>query len=279
MTKRVLVVEDSDALRDWLTRVLQRAEYGVTQATSGEEAITMLQQTGDQRMPFDVVITDIMMGDVDGVKVMQAARNQPSPPEVILVTSYGSLETAAHAVRLGAFDYLQKPVQPHVLLTQVAAAAERRAERLRQATEAAAWRAVADVVSKVLPNETSAIPSAAPKAERYLTVGLLQIDTQRREIWFNNERVAVTPIEYTILITLGETPAIVVTYGELVRRTHAIAVSEREAYGLLRTHVRNLRHKIERNYLISVRGVGYMLDASGQVEGEWENAVEIPTDE
>lgn len=106
MTVRILVVEDSDALRDWLTRVLHRAGYTITQAVDGEEALALLRQTGEYREPFDVVISDIMMGKVDGVQVTQAARNQAEPPEVILLTSQGSLDTATQAVRLGAFDYL-----------------------------------------------------------------------------------------------------------------------------------------------------------------------------
>lgn len=271
MTVRILVVEDSDALRDWLTRVLHRAGYTITQAADGEEALALLRQTGEYREPFDVVISDIMMGKVDGVQVTQAARNQAEPPEVILLTSQGSLDTATQAVRLGAFDYLPKPVQPPVLLARVAAAIERRAEQLRQAGEAAAWRAVAEVVGKVQPGDTAVVAAAEVKIARYRTVGRLQIDTQRRELWFDTQRISVTPIEYTIMASLAETAGAVFSYGELVQRTHAIALSEREAYGLLRTHVRNLRHKIERSYLVSVRGVGYTLDATGDATSGVQN--------
>ena len=267
MTVRILVVEDSDALRDWMTRVLQRSEYAVTQAASGEEALALLRQTGEYREPFDVVISDIIMGEVDGVAVTQAARNQSEPPEVILLTSHGSLDTAATALRLGAFDYLQRPVQQSLLIARVQAAAERRAERLRQAGEAAAWRAVAEVVGKVQPSDSAAgLAVVETKVVRYRTIGQLQIDTQRRELWFDTQRIQVTPIEYTIISSLAEMPGSVMGYGDLVQRTHAIALSEREAYGLLRTHVRNLRHKIERSYIVSVRGVGYMLDASGEAD-------------
>lgn len=268
MTVHVLVVEDNDSLREWLTRVLHNAGYTVTQAMSGEDALTLLQQTGAYRVPFDVVISDIVMGAVNGIDVIHAARSQLQPPEVILMTSHGNLDTAITAVRLGAFDYMQKPVQPPLLLARVAVAAERRADRLQQTREAAAWRAVADVVNRVQPSAPADLTETKP--ERYRTVGRLKIDTQRREIWFDGELVAVTPIEYTILAALSERPAVVVTYSALAQRTHAAMLSEREAYGLLRTHMRNLRRKIERGYLISVRGVGYMLDASGQAAGDEE---------
>jgi len=268
MTINVLVVEDSAPLREWMARVLERAGNAVTQAAGGEEALTLLQQAGEYRAPFDVVISDIVMGRVDGVKVTQVAREHPEPPEVILLTGHGSLDTASRVVRLGAFDYLQKPVAPQLLVERVAAAAEQRAERLRLAEEAAAWRAVVEAVGKVQLGGAPAEAAPAARGERYRSVGRLQLDTQRHEVWFDGQSVAITPIEYTILNILTETPGVVVPYGALVRHTHGIAMSEREAYGLLRTHVRNLRHKIDRDYLISVRSVGYMLDAPSQAAAD-----------
>ena len=273
MAIKVLIVEDSAPLRDWLARVFQHAGYLITQTRDGEEALALLQHPDENRTPFDVVISDIIMGEIDGVKVTQAARGLSEPPEVILLTGYANLDTATRAVRLGAFDYIQKPAQPHHLLERVAAAADLRRARLKQAEEAAAWRAVAAVVGKVQPNDAPVMRGPAEaKTERYRTVGQLQIDIQRREVWFDGQLVAVTPIEYTILHVLAETPAIVVTYGELGRHTHGMMLSEREAYGLLRTHVRNLRHKIDRGYLISVRGAGYMLDAPDRAEVDMQPA-------
>ena len=266
MTVHVLVVEDSAPLRDWLARVFQRADYAVTQAASGESALALLRQTGEYRAPFDVVVSDLVMGEVGGVEVTRAARSQPDPPEVILLTSNGTLDSATAAVRLGAFDYLLKPARPPLLLERIAAAARQRTERLRQSTEAAAWRSVAELFSRMQPSDPLATaPPVEPKPERYRAIGQLQIDTQRREVWFAGQAITITPIEYTILSALAETPTVVMTYGALAQRTHAAVLSEREAYGLLRTHVRNLRRKIARSYLVSMRGVGYMLDASGQV--------------
>jgi DNA-binding response OmpR family regulator len=268
MSIQVLVVEDSEALRGWLARVLQQGGCTVTQAEGGEQALTLLRQTGATRAPFDVVLSDIVMGGVGGVEVMQAARGQPEPSEVILLTSNGTLDTAAAAVRLGAFDYLLKPVRPAVLLERVEAAANQRATRRRQADEAAAWRAVAQVMRQVQPNPEGDTGAAALEAktrppDRYQAVGPLRLDTQRRELWIAGTQVGVTPIEYTILSVLAAQPGVVLTYGALAQRTHGATLGEREAYGLLRTHMRNLRRKIGREYLVSVRGVGYMVDVGG----------------
>lgn len=267
MTAQILVIDDSNVLREWLARLLKQHGYIVTQAASGEEALTLLRQTGAQRPPFDVVITDIVMGEVDGVEVTRAARSHPAPPEVILLTSHGDLATATAAVRLGAYDYLLKPARSALLLERVAAAAEQRQEQLRQASEAAAWRAVADVVRQIRPGTVAADATpATPPPARYRTIGQIEIDTQRREVRYDGAIIALTPIEYTILNVLAETPAAVVTYSDLAQHTHAATLNEREAYALLRTHVRNLRRKIDPDYLVSVRGIGYMLDTPKLLE-------------
>lgn len=271
MAINILLVEDSIPLRAWLARVLQRAGHVITQAGSGEEALALLQQTGAYRPPFDVVISDIVMGEIDGVRVTQVARSHVEPPEVILLTGHGDFESATKVLRFGAFDYLRKPVQPSLLLERVAQAAERRRDRLTQAQQAAAWRAVTEVIRSVqaaahLPSDEA----PPPKSERYCEAGRLLIDTQRHEVRFDGALIVLTPIEYTILSVLAKTPGVVVAYGALVQHSHGIVASEREAYGLLRTHVRNLRHKIEPSCLISVRGVGYMLDAPGGAESQQE---------
>lgn len=260
MTINLLLVDDTRALREWLSRALIQAGYLVTQASSGEEALALLLQAGGNRIPFDVVITDIVMGAVDGIQVVSAARSQPDPPEVILITSHGTVDTAMAALRLGAFDYLMRPIQTPALLERVRAAVARRAEQRQQAEEAAAWRSVAEAFNQIQLGAKPPDATTTAKPERYYTLGQLWIDTHRHEVRFAGQPLAVTPIEYMILVCLAETPAMVVTYGVLVQHTHAITLSEREAYNLLRTHIRNLRRKIDPSYLISVRGVGYILD-------------------
>jgi DNA-binding response OmpR family regulator len=69
----------------------------------------------------------------------------------------------------------------------------------------------------------------------------------------------MTPTEYTLLTCLATTPGRVVTYSDIANQTHSEHLDDTEAHELLRWHVRNLRHKLDRRYLVSVRGVGYML--------------------
>ncbi len=257
-----------------IARALQKASYEVTQAPDGETAIGLLQTENGSLTPYDVVVTDIVMGDVDGVQVTSIARKQPNAPEVILLTGHGSLETAMSAIQSGVFDYLLKPLRLTQLLERVSAAVEQRATRLRQAGQAEAWARIAEVVSstqvppvdQVQPPVSEATNATGPAPQpnrggRYLKAGALTIDTHRHEIRFYEEQVRVTPTEYVILSCLAEFPGRVFTYLEIARRTHGTNIDETEAHSLLRTHIRNLRRKIERSYISSVRGVGYMLDA------------------
>jgi two-component system response regulator QseB len=100
---------------------------------------------------------------------------------------------------------------------------------------------------------------------RDLCAGALRVDTYRHEVWFDERRVHVTPTEFAILAHLAATPEQVVGYGDLARHTHGedLAWNEADARDVLRYHIRNLRRKIDRRYLASVRGAGYMLDPQG----------------
>src|SRR5688572_20397750 len=105
MTRPHILVVDNDAdMIATLEHHLADEGWRVSTATSGDDARTMLT-TQD----VDVVLTDLVMEDVDGFALLRAAQSAPSRPRVLLMTAFGSLETAIEAIREGAFDYLTKP--------------------------------------------------------------------------------------------------------------------------------------------------------------------------
>lgn len=125
---RLLLVEDDEAARISLSRVLSRVGYQIEMAPDGEQALAMLAApAGGQQ--FDVVLTDLLLHEVDGVQVLKFARQLPDPPEVVMLTGYGTLHTAIEALRAGAFDYLLKPCKPEDLLRCIGEAFRRRQER------------------------------------------------------------------------------------------------------------------------------------------------------
>ena len=100
----LLVVDDDPVTINLLKEVLSKEGYDVKTALSGEEAIVC----GMDNL-FDLVITDVRMGDKDGMDVLRSFKKIAPEPTVIMVTAFGSIETAIEAIREGAFDYISKP--------------------------------------------------------------------------------------------------------------------------------------------------------------------------
>lgn len=249
MSARILLVEDDATTRRLLASGLASAGYDVADAPDGETAVALLGEC-----QFDVVVSDIRMRRVDGVQVLKAARDRPEPPAVIMLTGYSTVESAVAALRLGAYDYLQKPCELRDLLDRVAGALRRREEERRAALVMRLAREIA------VMGDAPAAP-AAPRRDTTLQIGQLQIDRPRRQVTFAGRALRLTPIEYALLCCLAEAEGRVVGYDAIVRCTHSLSVDDDEAQALLRSHVHNLRHKLDPAYIVGVRGAGYMLQA------------------
>jgi len=100
----LLVVDDDPVTIDLLKEVLSKEGYEVSTALSGEEAITRGMDN-----PFDIIITDVRMGEKDGMEVLRFFKKNAPETTVILITAFGSIETAIEAIREGAYDYISKP--------------------------------------------------------------------------------------------------------------------------------------------------------------------------
>ncbi len=101
----VLIVDDEAPIRESLQDVLRDEGYGAATAESGEACLDQLR-----RKTFDVVLLDIWLPGMDGLDVLQKIRELESPPEVIIISGHGTIETAVRATKLGAFDFLEKPL-------------------------------------------------------------------------------------------------------------------------------------------------------------------------
>jgi two-component system, NtrC family, nitrogen regulation response regulator NtrX len=101
----VLIVDDEASIRDSLQGVLQDEGYKTSSAENGEACLEMLN-----KKPFDLVLLDIWLPGMDGLDVLQKIRELENPPEVIIISGHGTIETAVRATKLGAFDFLEKPL-------------------------------------------------------------------------------------------------------------------------------------------------------------------------
>jgi two-component system response regulator AtoC len=138
MASRILVVDDEHNIRAALAKILERAGYEVTTAENGDHALRLLYDVA-----FDLVITDLKMVGTDGMDVFRAAKQRYPEAEVILLTAYGTIESAVEAMKAGAYDYLAKPADPDRLVHLVAKALEHKSlrEEVRQLREEIATKA------------------------------------------------------------------------------------------------------------------------------------------
>ncbi|MBX3161648.1 MAG: sigma-54-dependent Fis family transcriptional regulator [Deltaproteobacteria bacterium] len=107
----ILVVEDDAAMRDLLTEELADAGYAV-ESTGGASVGLELSRANR----FDLIITDLRMPEMDGFDLIRGVMALPDPPHVVMITAFGSIETAIRAVKLGAYDYITKPFEIEELL-------------------------------------------------------------------------------------------------------------------------------------------------------------------
>lgn len=121
---RLLIAEDEANLRLVLQKELQRLGYRVHAAPDGEAALRKLEESN-----VDVMLCDINMPRMDGMELLRKVHERPNPPEVIMLTGQGTIETAVEAMKIGAYDYLTKPYSINELDVRVRQAAEKR--RLR----------------------------------------------------------------------------------------------------------------------------------------------------
>ena len=120
---RVLVVDDEENLRHWLKMILTDANYQMDEASSGEEALKKFENS-----TYDFVLCDIRMPKMDGPALLREMRHRQIPATVIMMSAYGSEETAVEAMKAGAYDYISKPFRQDEILLVMRKAEER--ERL-----------------------------------------------------------------------------------------------------------------------------------------------------
>ena len=118
----VLVVDDEEDFLETIVKRLKKRKVSAIGVKSGEEALEVIKEK-----PIDVVILDIKMpGGMDGIETLREIKKIQPICEVILLTGHGSMETSIEGMKLGAFDYLLKPVKLEELLPKLADAFEKK---------------------------------------------------------------------------------------------------------------------------------------------------------
>jgi two-component system OmpR family response regulator len=223
---RVLIVEDAARMATLLRRGLQEEGYAVDIAGNGEDAVWMATE-----QPYDVIVLDLMLPDIDGFEVCRRIRAADRGASVLMLTARDAVEDRVRGLDAGADDYLTKPFAFPELLARVRALVRR-------------------------------APQERPPV---LVVDDLTLDPATKTVERGTTTLSLTPKEFALLEYFMRYP------GEVLTRTRLIDHVWDFAYdgdsNVVEVYVRYLREKIDRPFkrdsIETVRGVGYRLRAEG----------------
>lgn len=133
---RILVADDEEGIREFLAESLEKEGHEIVQAVDGAEALALARAE-----PFDVVLTDLKMPKLDGMSLVRTLRTEQPDVEVIVLTAFGDVATAVEAMKLGVFDYLQKPVSSPAAVRDLVKKALGRRKQMAQPSESAPAKA------------------------------------------------------------------------------------------------------------------------------------------
>jgi DNA-binding response OmpR family regulator len=263
-TASVMVVDDEAVARVSLAEILRLEGYQVATAASGEEALSLLSRSD----PFDLMVLDLKMPGMDGLEVTKKVRAQSPGTVIILLTAFATLETAIQAIRNGAHDYLLKPCPVAEVLQSVhKGLAKRQQEQQRQHLVSRLQRTLSELVTVEGTDEVE--EAVSPQPSRFIQVRDVLVDRQKHVAMLEGQPLDLTPTEFKILVCLLETPDQVWSPQELVRRAQGYETDAWGARAIVRVHIRRLRKKMEVDpsnpqYILNVRGVGYVFSSSSQ---------------
>ena len=123
--KRLLIIDDEANMRHMLSTVLKKADYLVDAASDGEAGLKMIDQA-----QYEFILCDIKMPNMGGMEFLEAARDKLNGTTVIMMSAYGSIDTAIEAMKLGAYDYISKPFKTDEVYLTLKKAEER--EKLKR---------------------------------------------------------------------------------------------------------------------------------------------------
>jgi len=242
MKSNILVVDDEPVARQSLSEILRLEGYAVNSVPNGQAAVEYVRTH-----PVEIMVVDLRMPGMDGLEVIQVV-NQISPEtEVILLTAFGTTETAIQALRLRVHDYLLKPAPPAQVVNSVKKGLVRREARLKARGGSSVAMEVDDGPLEITLKDGT------------------HIDLSRRQVRKKDQVIHLTPAEGRLLRVLIENPGRVYSHRELVLLVQGYDTSQREAPEILRPLVSRLRHKLEAfpslsDRVVSVRGTGYLYE-------------------
>jgi OmpR family response regulator RpaB len=228
--EKILVVDDEVSIRRILETRLTMIGYSVLTASNGEEALFMFKKESP-----NLIILDIMMPKLDGYGVCEEIRRTSDVP-IIILTALGDIMDRITGLELGADDYIVKPFSPKELEARIKAILRR----------------------SITNGNFYNLPSSG-----ILTVGLLKIDTNRRQTYKNNERIRLTGMEFSLLELLISRSGEAFSRAAILQEVWGYTPERHVDTRVVDVHISRLRAKLEHDpsnpdLILTARGVGYL---------------------
>lgn len=252
---QILIVDDEPNVRFVLENSLKHEGYEIDMAQHGAEALQKITQT-----TYDLILLDLQMSPIDGLQVLQAARDRDNCVTVIILTAHSSVESAVEALRWGAFDYLLKPTSPENLRKRVAEGLSDRQQNLYKRRLLHQMEQLRQTFSEL---DDAGVTEITSSSTRFVTSGKLVIDRHHRQATLDNELLDLTSAEFDILLCLVKAAPQPLSPRELVNSALGYDSDETKAREVIKWHIHHLRRKVEPEpttpcYIKTVRYKGYM---------------------
>jgi len=253
----ILIVDDEPNVRFVLEDSLNHEGYIIHTAANGVEALKKLEQ-----FPYDLLLLDLKMEPVGGLEVLNFVREEDSELVVIILTAYSSVESAAEAVRLGAFDYLIKPTTPEIIRQRVQEGLQYRQQSLQYQDLLSQIDSLHQTLKDLVINNQPILSPVSNK-QRFVRSGKLVIDRHRHLVTLDGSLLDLTTTEFDLLLCLVKATPELLSPRQLVNRALGYDTDEIEARDIIKWHIHHLRRKIEPDpahprYIKTVRHKGYM---------------------
>jgi len=217
---KILIVDDEKDIIEFLQYNFEKEGYRVFTALNGSDGKTIARKENPE-----LILLDIMMPGMDGVELCKELRELPEFEDTLIVflTARGEDYSQIAGFEVGADDYITKPVRPRVLIARVKALLKRKSKTAAE--------------------------------DNRIDINSLIIDKDKREVILDNEAIHIPKIEFELLVLLASHPGKIFSREEIYARVwgNEVFVSDRT----LDVHIRKLREKIGKDYIKTIKGVGY----------------------
>lgn len=200
---KILVIDDQKSIRNTLKEILEYEKHKVATAQTGMEGLQLLDKE-----KFDIVLCDIKMPEMDGIEVLQKVMEKAPEMPVIMISGHGNIDTAVDAIKKGAYDFIEKPLDLNRLLITIRNAVERKnlvvettvlrrkvSKTYEMIGESAPIKAVKEMIEKVAPTDARVLITGSNGTGKELVARWLHEKSNRADKPFVEVNCAAIPSE------------------------------------------------------------------------------------